>query len=70
MSKSQTSKSLDRRSFIGASAALGAAGIALPQISSAAPLPDKFQGKQPMKPAREQAQAGAAVPAPPLQRWF
>ena len=30
MSKSETPKSFDRRSFIGASAGLGAAGFALP----------------------------------------
>ena len=64
MSKSETPKSFDRRSFIGASAALGAAGFALPQIASAAPPPDKFKGKKPMRPAPLQVQAPAT--APPL----
>jgi len=64
MSKSETPKSFGRRSFIGASAALGVAGFALPQIASAAPPPDKFKGKKPMWPAPSQVQAVAT--APPL----
>jgi uncharacterized protein (DUF1800 family) len=64
MSKSETPRSLGRRCFIGASAALGAAGFALPQIASAAPPPDKFKGKKPMRPAPSQVQAVAT--APPL----
>ena len=64
MSNSEIPKSFDRRSFIGAIEVLGVAGFALPHIASAAPLPDKFQDKRPMRPAPSQAQAIA--PAPPL----
>ena len=64
MSKSTSTNSINRRNFIGASAALGAAGLSLPRISNAAPPPDKFKGKKPMRPAPSQTQAVAT--APPL----
>ena len=64
MSKSNTRQSFSRRNFIGASAALGLAGVSVAQIVSADPPPDKFKGKKPLKPAPALAQA--AIPPHPL----
>ena len=64
MSKSTPTNSINRRSFIGASAALGAVGLSLPRNSKADPPPDKFRGKKPMRPAPSPTQAVAV--APPL----
>jgi len=64
MSKSETRNVLSRRTFIGSSAALGAAGLAVTQTAKADKPPDKFNGKKPMKPAPSQVQA--ITTAPPL----
>jgi len=64
MNKSETRNVLSRRTFIGSSAALGAAGLAVAQTAKADKPPDKFNGKKPMKPAPSQVQA--ITTAPPL----
>ena len=57
MSKSNTRQSFSRRKFIGASTALGLAGVSVAQLANANPPPDKFKGKKPLKPAPALAQA-------------
>ena len=64
MSKSNTRQSFSRRKFIGASTALGLAGVSVAHLASADPPPDKFKGKKPLKPAPALEQA--AIPPHPL----
>lgn len=64
MSKSETPHSINRRSFIGAGAGLGVAGLSIAQTVSGDPPVDKFLGRKPMKPAPSVIQA--ISPAPPL----
>lgn len=65
MGNSKSSSALNRRKFLGAGAAVGLAGLSVTQSAKAAPSPEKFGGKTPMRPAPV-AKAPGAVAPPPL----
>jgi len=67
MGKSRTHTDINRRSFLGAGAAVGAVGLATPGLKGAkAQVSDRFAGLTPLRPAPEVDETLGSLTPPPL----